>query len=354
MAVDIVQELKNVANDTRNISAIKDVVKEELFTDELGKYFTVVPNIKGKKQIVVARPFKHVISKEEGCNNSFITVSNDFIKQEWDPREIRVGIKMCYSEIKESFEQWMWKNGYEAKDLTGTDYLDFVSEFVKKAIARDVFALSLFGNENIDVTPATTPLTDVAFAPFYNLIDKGLIPTLQYFKTIPAFANNFVDLAENAGADYNAQNNLGESHAKDLFFKLVQQAYNVPETASLLSSDSLFMNYANMFTTKELESERQNIKEGVSTLGVWGKKLESVKTYDITRFEDFNNGTKLHIPHFALFAEKSNLQLGVDKESSLEDLTFEYVGGSDESFYIKGRMMLDFKIPNPTAIKAAF
>jgi hypothetical protein len=348
--VDIVQELKNVADDTRNISAIKDVVKEELFTDELNKHFTVVPNIKGKKQIVVARPFKHVISKEEGCNNTFITVSNDFIKQEWDPREIRVGIKMCYSEIKESFEQWMWKNGYEAKDLTGTEYLDFVSDFVKKAIARDIYALVLFGNENID----TNILTDANFAPFYNLIDKGLMPTLQYFKTMPAFAKNFVDLTENAGADYAAQNNLSESFAKNLFFKLVQQAYNVPENASLLSSDSLFMNYANMFTTKELESERQNIKQGISTLGVWGKKLESVKTYDITRFEDFNSGARLHIPHFALFAERSNLQIGVDKESSLEDLTFEYVGGSDENFYIKGRMMLDFKIPNPTAIKAAF
>ncbi|CAL2085130.1 hypothetical protein [Tenacibaculum sp. 190524A02b] len=350
MPVDIVQKLKDVADDKRNISAIKDVVKEELFTDELSKHFTVVPNIKGKKQIVVARPFKHVISKEEGCNNSFITVSNDFIKQEWDPREVRVGIKMCYKEIAESFEQWMWKNGYEAKDLSNTDYLDFIAEFVKKAVARDIYSLVLFGNENIDANV----LTDENFVPFYNLIDKGLVPTLQYFKTIPAFSKNFLSIDKNTGADYNAQNDLGESYAKDLFFKLVQQAYNVPENATLLSSDSLFMNYANMFTTKELESERQNIKNGVSTLGVWGKRLESVKTYDITRFEDFNNGTKLHIPHFALFAEKSNLQLGLDKESSLQDLVFEYVGGEDESFYIKGRMMLDFKVPNPTALKAAF
>jgi len=47
--------------------------------------------------------------------------------------------------------------------------------------------------QNILTAPATK-------APFYNIIDKGLIPTLQYLKTLPEFAGNFVALSKNTGA----------------------------------------------------------------------------------------------------------------------------------------------------------
>jgi hypothetical protein len=50
---------------------------------------------------------------------------------------------------------------------------------------------------------------------------------------------------------------------------------------------------------------------------------------------------------------KDNLVIGVDDEAALTDLRLEYPGGADENFYIKGNYQVDFKIPNPKALRAA-
>ncbi len=351
MAVNIVQELKNIADDKKNIEAVRDVVKEELFVNDLNDIFTVVPDVKGRRQIAVAQKMRHVISKQTDCSPQFKTFSQKYITQEWDPREIVVNMKVCYKDIEQSFQQWHLASGIAAKDLTNTDYLDFLEYFIKDAVKTDILALALFGNENID----NTILTDPTFEDSYNLIDKGLVPMLQYLKTIPEFAGNFIDIALNAGANYAAQDALTGTYAKDLFFQMIQKGRNVSKkTGQIIASESLFLNYTNMFTTQVLESERQNIINGPTASKVLNKRLVGIESYDDIRNDDFNDGTKIHIPHFALYADKANVQLGVDAESSLSDLTFEYVGGADENFYIKGRMMLDFKIINPLAIKAAF
>ena len=59
-------------------------------------------------------------------------------------------------------------------------------------------------------------------------------------------------------------------------------------------------------------------------------------------------------PHLSVIADKSNLQIGVDDTAALTDLRMEYVGGADENFYIKASYLMDFKIPNPYAVAAAF
>ena len=76
---------------------------------------------------------------------------------------------------------------------------------------------------------------------------------------------------------------------------------------------------------------------------------------EINSKTDFKTGdpATVHLPHFALHTKKEHLQVGFDDASALEDLTFEYVGGDDESFYIKASYMLDFKMVNPYEFKAA-
>lgn len=46
--------------------------------------------------------------------------------------------------------------------------------------------------------------------------------------------------------------------------------------------------------------------------------------------------------------------VGVDSVNALEDLIFEYIGESNEHFYVKGDYMLDAKIANPLEIVVIF
>ena len=84
MAVNIVNDLKLVATDERNIGSVKDVVREELFTNDLNQFFTVVPNVKGRQQLTVARALKHFISQQADCSPQFKAIQQDLIKQKPD------------------------------------------------------------------------------------------------------------------------------------------------------------------------------------------------------------------------------------------------------------------------------
>ncbi|MBW7859459.1 MAG: hypothetical protein H3C43_14485 [Leptonema sp. (in: Bacteria)] len=199
-------------------------------------------------------------------------------------------------------------------------------------------------------------------AKFYNTISKGLIPTLQYLKTLPAFSDQFVSLTKNSASSKADQLDLSTTYALELYEELTDQ-YDF-DGDILLTSNRLFKNYAKWLKRANgygIQSNIDDTVKGVKSAEIDGEKLMPIVNYDRWRAKDFVTEvsagppvvTKLHLPHFALFTRKEYLQVGVDSEAALEDLTLEYIGGSDERFWIKGNYMLDFKMVNPYALKAA-
>ncbi|WP_298118128.1 hypothetical protein [Flavobacterium sp.] len=352
--MEIVSSFLELADDKRYIQELREIVMNDTFYQPTENMFTIVPGIKGGQQVAAMRGFEYVTKKSAGCGGSGVSPTFPAFSQTWNPTLQEVKIEYCYSDFEAAFVQWGLNNGYARKDLTGTELGVFLQDLVSKAMALDLQRIVLMADKDI---AAQNILTDeTAKVPFYNTIDKGLIPTLAYLKTLPEFADAFVALSKNTGAMI-SQLSLDDDYAVNLYESVTDDVYDFdPDT--FLTSNRLFKNYqkwvkrANGFG---LQSNVDLTQKGVKDLNIDGEKLMPIVHYDRWKRADFVTGTTptIHLPHFALLTRKEYLQVGVDDVNSLTDIKLEYIGGSEENFWIKANYLLDFKMTNPYAMKAA-
>ena len=345
MALNIVSTFKDLATDERAIRDVREIVISRVLSENLRDYFTVVPGIKGGQQVAAMRGIEKITTLDQGCTPTFKTPEIPAITQTWEPSRAAVRIKYCHTEFEAKFTQWALGNGYDVKNLQEADFFNFLIDFIAEGMERDILRLALMGDVDI---AAQGILTNPADATAYDIVKKGLLPTLQYFQTIPELADNFVELTKNAGTD---QFTLDADYARGIY-------ENITDTMDfdgdrVLSSYALYKNYENYFKNYLLESSKMAIQTGIPSLSVDGSQIATIRNYDRWRKNDFLVADHIHLPHFALNTRKEYLQIGVDSEAALSDLRFEYIGGSDENFYIKANYMMDFKMTNPYEFKAA-
>lgn len=350
----LIADFKDLATSDRFIQDTREIVMNDLFYEPTENFFTIVPGIKGGQQVAAMKGFEYITKASAGCGGSGISPDFPAFSQKWNPKLAEVKLEYCYADFENSFLQWGLNNGYKRKDLTGTEMALFIQDLVAKAMALDLQRIALLSDSGI---AAQDILTDeVVKAPFYNIIDKGLIPTLQYLKTLPEFAGNFVALDKNTGAA-TVQLALADDYAVKLYESLILEAYDF-DGDILLSSNRLALNYDAFLRRGNGYAIQGNLdatQNGVTGARVAGQPVTAMKNYDRWKKTDFTTGAPatIHLPHVALFTKKEYLQIGIDDAASLQDLTLEYIGGSEEKFWIKANYMVDFKMTNPYALKAA-
>lgn len=350
----LVADFKDLATDDRFIQDTKEIIKNDLFYEDTSQFFTIVPGIKGGQQVAAMRGFEYVTVASAGCGGNGISPDFPAFDQKWNPKLQEVKIEICFDEFEGKFSQWMLANGYDRKDVGQTEMAMFIQDLVVKAMRLDLQRMVLLSD--VDIAAQDILTDEVTKEKYYNTIDKGLIPTLQYLKTLPEFADAFGVIAKNAEVTTAAQMALGDEDAIDIYESLILDAYDFDGDV-LLSSNRLALNYDKFLRRGNGYGIQQNLdatQNGVSNARVAGHAVFPVKKYDAWKKNDFTLGGAIHLPHFALFTRKEYLQVGVDDVSALENLTFEYVGGSEEKFWIKANYMLDFKMVNPYALRASF
>ena len=359
--MEIISNFKNLATSDRFIQDLKEIVRNDVFQNSTSDFFTIVPGIKGGQQVAAMAGFEYVTKASAGCGGNGISPTFPAFSQKWNPKMAEVKISYCYTDFETSFLQWGLKNGYQRKDLTGTELALFIESLVIEAMRKDLLRIVLMSDDDI---LAQNILTDEAGkGPFYNIIDKGLLPTLQYLKTLPEFENNFIELSKNDGA-MTDQLNLSSTYALDTYEALLDDVYDY-DGDILLTSNRLFKNYQKWVMRANGYGVQGNIDstmKGVTDPMVAGEKLTPIVQYDRWRKADFvteitvgpdDDIPHIHLPHFALHTRKEYLQVGVDDVASLENITMEYMGGNVERFFIKANYMVDFKMTNPYAFRAA-
>ncbi len=352
MTLNIIRAFDEIAGHTRLIKDLGDAVKNKLFYEDAGNFFRIQPGIKGGQQVVALNPLEYVTKKDKGCEDESDSFATSGITQEWSPTLAKINIRMCYSEFMDAFTRWGLGNGYDIHNLKDSDVFPFIQDQVVNAMTADFIRLALFGDENI---ADQNILADVNKAKYYDVVKKGLIPTLQYFKTTEELKDSFVDIEANNKATRAEQMALASDDALNIFEALTDNQYF--ESDQILTSASLYKNYKNFLRrgsgNTPLESSKEQIQKGMESLMFDGEALTQIKFHDKKRLEDFTKDGKTHLPHFAVNTSKDNLVIGIDDTTALTDLRLEYVGGKDEHFYIKGNYQVDFKIPNPMALRAA-
>ena len=355
--MDLIQAFADINNSDRLLQDLRDAVVQKALVQKAEDFFTFVPGIKGGQQVVALRDYEYVTKQQDGCEPTFTSFDINGISQKWNPRSMDVRIKMCYKDFEGAFVQWGLANGYDRRNLQEADFFDFIRDMTSGAMARDLVRIAVHGNKDIIVDDSLGE-NAIGEASDYNQIDAGLIKTLHLFKAMPELANQFVDIAKNAEATKAAQLAITGEEALKIYDDLVE-SMEFEGGDQFLTSHTLYKKYKDLFRGKLLESGVAAIQQAFEP-SFDSKPLKDMQfAYDKIIRRDFDQSGDaepgaLYQPHFSMIADKSNLQIGVDDTASLTDLRLEYVGGKDENFYIKASYLMDFKIPNPYAVQAAF
>ena len=355
--MDLIEAFADINNSDRLLQDLRDAIVQKTLFQQAEEFFTFVPGIKGGQQVVALRDYEYVTKQQAGCEPEFTAFEINGIAQKWNPRSMDVRIKMCYKDFEGAFVQWGLANGYDRRNLQEADFFDFIKDMTSGAMARDLVRVAVHGNKDIVVDDILGE-NAIGEAGDYNQIDAGLIKTLQLFKANPLLASQFDDIAKNAEATKAAQLAITGEEALAIYDDLIE-GLEFEGGDQLLTSHTLYKKYKDLFRGKLLESGVSAIQQSFEPQFDSRPLKDMQWAYDKVIRRDFDQSGdaeagNLYQPHFSMIADKSNLQIGVDDTAALTDLRLEYVGGKDENFYIKASYLMDFKIPNPYALRAAF
>ncbi len=347
--MEVINWFNQIKDDKRYVDEIKDVSVRDAVFDNTDQIFTIIPGVKGGQQVASLKAPEYITKKEQGCDNVTFTSFKDTLRghtQFWNPKRVEISLSACYKEFEGSFLQWALGNGLDVRDLTKGDLASFITSYLTSGMKADFARIAFHADENIGTQNI---LTKPALSEHYDQIDKGLVSTLLYLKTIPEFKDNFIEIAKNNDAD---QFNLNEDYAIKIYEELVDDADF--DANMIFTSNSLRKNYRNYFKyNKNLDSGNTVIQKGFGDGEYDGIGLKYAKeSYDKKRKLDFKR-SKIHIPHLAIYTNKENLQIGVDDTSALEDIRLHAGTGKDRNIYIEGTYMIDFKVADLYDIRAA-
>lgn len=339
----------NLNTVTWNSQEVKDFAEatfEKVFEKpQITEFHTIEENIVAKKQIVFLGLLAKVTKKDAGCGstptNGVIAATQKF----WDPETVEIWQSECYANLEGSFLVYAKKLGIAQSDLTGTTWAQFLSDRLTDAMLEDAFRIVWFNDKdaaNYDDSPAGK-ITNGVSVTDYNIID-GLFKQLD--EIIAADPARHVDIPENAAATYALQDALAVDRAFLTFKALLNTSdyrLRTQPDQIIIATQSLVQNYVDFLESKSQVFELTATINGIQQVSYRGQVLYGFNFWDRTIRADFDNGTKWDNPHRALYTTKSNLVVGVDSASAVQDFEV-WFERKDKTTNMRGMYKIDAKV----------
>lgn len=328
-------------------SIVECIIDDALVLPEMTKIFKIVQGITVKTQIGYLERIYKISKKSQDCGT--LTPSDKAVKSRekfWLPQEIEIVLTQCYKDLEETFFEWtdLARPGVKKANLTEGDAYDFIIETMQIGSAHDMQRIAWFADKAIDDVGSGGTLTLAADIPHYDQID-GLFK--QWFAIATANPNQRVTISQNAGIDYAAQDNLADDTAKNIMKAMILKAdariFGKQQKPRFLLTSSLYRNYQAWRTEQPVSESFLELGDGKKVLSYQGYEVVEYNMWDDVIRADFDNGTKWHLPHRALFTTQENTQLGIDSMSALGEFEAEYLV-STKTNTIRGAYDLDAKV----------
>lgn len=327
-------------------------------TPEVNKLVELVNGIKTKKQIAILGRFNSLLGKGSGeCNPSGRTVTSPLVGKEWNPATISDRLEYCWTDIEDTFYIWGTKNGIEKSDLTATDFILYIEELLSTELIETWMRFAYFGDTE---------------AAHYNDSPAGVIKNgtdLDFFDKIDGIWKQIYAIV---GADSTrkttglATRNAGNSYANQKFTSqdttdmiVTNMFLNMEmEADSRLTSQSglvfqvtksVYDQYRRELTKANVNYTTERFENGMEQLNAGGIPVVKVEFWDRMINQFFNNGTKLYLPHRAILAVPSNIQVGTEETANLSQYDIFYDKKSkttnvDFQFSLDAKVIVDHEI----------
>lgn len=264
----------------------------------------------------------------------------------WAPKRWEVFISECAYELEQTAAVYALRNGTLVSDLTDTDYMAIVVEFLRESLRDFFYRIAWFGDvdaENVGEGGQITAGVDVTY---FTLIDGFWKQLTAGVTANPALG---VTIAANAEAT-KAEQVAGLT--PEAAFNTLQAMYFGAPLDMRASGDMRFLvtqsvadAYMQYLQGKNIDATYRNLVDGVPALMFNGVPVIALPIWDsmIKSYQDLGN--TYYKPHRAVLIEKLNLGIGVGSEDGLAKFDIWYDKTSRKN-YVLAQDTIDAKLLN--------
>lgn len=334
------------------IRDINELLYDEVMqAPEISLIHTIHPNIVFDKEIGFIGEGGLVGVAGQGCDPTAQDWKIGTRTVKWTPKSWEILIEDCWKDLESTCAVYALKQGVDVSDFSTTDYYAIVVQVLSVAIKKFIVRLAWFSDTDAKNVSANGVITNGVDTKYFSIID-GFWKQIIAQTTVNAAQR--VAIAENTGATY-AQQELSPTSVANYLKALKYKASMVLRSmtdAIVPCTQSVYDAWEQYNQGKEIESLYTNLINGTKTLKAYNMTLVPLPIWDEMILKYENTGTKLNNPHRAVLTTKSNLNIGVDKESSFEDMRIWY---NPDSRKVKTELMgkFDAKLYNPELLQVA-
>lgn len=312
------------------VRAMNELIMEKtLEAPELSLFHNFVTGIKYDREIGISPYTLGLIGKAaQGCSPTADTNTVTVAKKTWEPKRIEFIRDECYTDLENDMGQLARKLGVNVADLTGTDYMAWVTDILSKDIPRMVFRHAWFGDKDamaVDGSPAGN-LTSGTDEDYFNVIDGFFVQLAAIYASDSTRKTTIAANAETTRAlQFTA---LTAALAATALNAVIDDAPAVLQSQPdriILASRSVVQKAYRYLQDKGMPYKIELQSNGFEMVQWDGIPLYSVPLWDETIAAYENNGTKLNSPHRIVFTTKSNLAIGMEGTTLFDsfDVSFD-------------------------------
>lgn len=321
-------KLETLTPDNGAIKSLRDLLIMTNFLDEeLERFFTLRQNVHNGDKLGWVGEMDDVGWVGSGCNPTYKDPNINFAEKTWAIGDWQIPLKWCYEDLEGTIAEYCLKTGTDIGDLTSTEYMDdIVMPALDLAIKRMMWRFIWFGDTEANNTDAEenegviTPDVDVELFKTTDGFWK------QLFAVCTANASQKTTIAANSqtttATQFSALKTAGV--ATGIFDSILESA----------DSRIASMQGAGIFCTKSLaDALAKDLKTQYKEILTWEQifkgldvtEYNGVLVYRVSIWDRFiqkyqNDGTKLNLPHRAVFGAPSQLLVGTPANQIISDL----------------------------------
>lgn len=319
------EELSNLTPDNGAIKDLKELIIAEVFTDPvLEQFFTLMYNVKNGDKVGYVGEMSDVGWAGDKCNPEYKKATIEFLEKEWKIGSWTVPLEWCYKDLENTIAEYCLKKGTDIGDLTSTDYMDdIVYPALKDAMIKMMWRMVWFSDTNANLHSASGVFSTGTDLNLFKTTD-GLWKHLFAIGT--ASAGQKTAIAANTQTTTALQSSkLKEAGvAIGIFDSMLENADS--RIAGLPGAAIYCTKSLADALTKDLKREYKEILTweqvfgGLKVSEYNGVTIYQIPIWDRMIMQYQNDGTKLNLPHRAIFGSPREMLVGTPANQLISEL----------------------------------
>lgn len=347
-------DLSQFAFSEEQVRDINELVFDNIVkSPELSAIHTIFSGIVYDKEVGFLTGGGLVGVAAQGCNptSQDYTIGSRVVK--WTPKRWEARIEECYTDLENTAAIYAMNKGVSSADLTDTDYMAIVVDFMTQSIKDFYYRVAWFGDTYAENVGEGGQLTAGVDASYFNLIDGFFKQMATAVTANPALG---VSIAANAEASKKAQ--FDSFTPQNAYDTLAAMYFGAPidmrasGNMQFLVTQSVADKYQQFLMGKGIESEYKNLVDGVPSLSFSGVPVVVLPIWDKMIQSYHDKGATFHKPHRAVLVEKLNLGIGTGSTDALAKLNVWYDMTSRKN-YVEAMDTIDAKLLNASRFMLA-